>query len=56
MRTMQYAWNLLSLWVSRKIGWPTVWMAMRRRPMAVFGKGGAYHVDPFDPIVPSDWQ
>ncbi len=49
---MQYAWNLLGLWVNRKIDFQTVGMAMRKRPMAVCGKGGAYHVDPFDLNVP----
>jgi hypothetical protein len=52
MKTMQYAWNLLGLWVNRKIGTRTFCMAMWQRPMAVCGKGGSYHVDPFDPNVP----
>jgi len=32
----------------------TVCMAIRKQPMAVCGKGGAYHVDPFDPNVPME--
>ncbi len=52
MKSMQYAWNLLGLWVNRKIDLQTVCMAMRKRPMAVCGKGGAHHIDPFDPNVP----
>lgn len=49
---MQYAWTLLGLLANRKIHFQTFCMAMRERPMAVCGKGGAYHVDPFDPHVP----
>lgn len=48
---MRYAVNLLSLWIGRKIDWRTVGMAMRERPMAVCGTGGAYHVATLDPNV-----
>jgi hypothetical protein len=50
---MQYALNLLSLWVNRKIDLRTVRMAIATRPIAVCGRGGSYQVDPVDPNVPA---
>lgn len=50
--TVQYAWNLLCLWVKQKISWQTLCWAYRARPIAVCGRGGSYHVDPFDPNTP----
>ena len=45
MKTM-YTWNLLMLWLTRKITWATVIYAMKSRPIAVAGRGGSFHVDP----------
>ncbi len=44
-----YVFNVLRLWVSRKIDAPTVVFALRERPAAIAGRGGSYHVDPIDP-------
>ncbi len=44
-----YIVNVLNLWWERKITFQTVVHALRRRPIAVAGKGGAYIVDPIDP-------
>lgn len=43
---LQYSWNLLVLWASRKISWETLSWAFRDRPVAVCGRGGSYCVDP----------
>lgn len=43
-----YVLNVLSLWCARKIDLRTVVHALKKRPMAVAGRGGSYHVDPID--------
>jgi hypothetical protein len=43
-----YTWNLLCLWMAKKINWATVVYAMKSRPIAVAGPAGSYHVDPQD--------
>ena len=44
-----YIFNVVPLWCARKIDFRTVVHALKKRPMAVAGKGGSYHVDPIDP-------
>jgi hypothetical protein len=41
-----YASNALVHWVSRDITWRSALRALRERPIAVAGRGGAYVVDP----------
>jgi len=41
-----YFYRLLSLWGSGKISFHTVRRAIRERPLAVCGKGGAFVIDP----------
>jgi hypothetical protein len=43
---VQYTWNLLVLWVTRKIDWKTLCWAHGEKPIAVCGRGGSYCVDP----------
>ena len=43
-----YVLNVLSLWCARKIDFRTVVHALKKRPMAVAGRGGSYHIDPID--------
>lgn len=44
-----YLVNLLSLWFTGKITWQTVRYGLKKRPDAVAGKGGSYHVGLEDP-------
>lgn len=43
-----YTLNSLTLWVTKKISWPTVVYAWKQRPVAVAGYAGSYHVGPCD--------
>lgn len=49
---MRYLFNVISLWIARKIDGRTLLFALLHRPSAVAGRLGAYHVDPFDPNLP----
>lgn len=41
-----YFFNLMKLFLARKINFQTVKWAMKERPIAVCGRGGSYEVDP----------
>ena len=43
---MKYAFNVVSLWATRKISFQTVLYALREKPIAVAGRGGGYIVEP----------
>lgn len=49
MYALKYTLNVLTLWCKRKIDFPIVVYALKKRPIAVAGRGGAYIVDPIDP-------
>ncbi len=46
MHSGRYVWNVVSLWLTRKISLRTVVHAVQSRPVAVAGLGGSYIVDP----------
>lgn len=48
MYALKYTLNVLTLWCKRKIDFPIVVYALKKRPIAVAGRGGSYHVAPHD--------